>query len=520
MRVQQAPSTTSGAHTKGSTMRKLNNLVHYHRAFWITAALCLLLQMPTAHGASDAKQIEQILNAMETQSENFDPDELIKLGQEGLAVILDVLMPESSGYFRITEQEVALLVKDLGHMHYAKRQSAIKRLIAAGGYVRKQVAVAATSSDLETALNAKAVLHGILNKPVMSDREANSRQTHTYGKAYGRYLATLQDEACWQLIAMRTTQALIADRDSTDGTDDFMWQSFTTLAKRGNDATLSLFRPVIQIKNASRSLWVFQHLRVYSKDGFMPTVLKEIVQTDHVYNETHLRRRLEHIRQHGPDAPYKPTKEEVLAALNELIRNPTGPTTKTFLSYEEAALELLFSLSDDERRVEATIEKTLIKGTIKKGDTHSKSLTIETNGNTRVLLKHISLLKLVSEKAKTRALKAKPVVIKLKYAQAVRARHILFMVKPDDGDNAKAEKRKKAESVRKAIIAGADFVKMANEHSDCPSKRAGGDLGTFKQHMMVKPFEEAAFTSPIGVIGPVIETQFGYHIIEVLERTE
>jgi hypothetical protein len=502
-------------------MKKLNNPIHYRRVFWITLTLCLLFQMPTAHAASDTKHIEQILNAMATQSETFDPDELIKLGQEGLAVILDVLMPESSGYFRITEQEVALLVKDLGHMHYAKRRSAIKRLIAAGGDVRKQVEVAATSSDLETAMNAKAVLHGILNKPVMSDREANSRQTHTYGKAYGRYLATLQDEACWQLIAMRTTQALIAGRDSTGNTDDFMWQSFTTLAKRGNDATLSLFRPVIQIKSASHCHWVFDHLRIYSKDGFMPTVLKDIVQTDHVYNETHLRRRLEHIRQHGPDAPYKPTKEEVLAALNELIRNPTGPTTKTFLSYEEAALELLFSLSDDERRAEATQEKALIiKGTIKKGDTHSKSLTIERNGSTTVLLKHISLLELVSEKAKTEPLKAKPVVIKLKYAQTVKARHILFMVKPDDGDNAKAEKRQKAEALRKAIMAGADFAKMAKEHSDCPSKRAGGDLGSFKQGMMVKPFEEASFTSPIGVIGPVIETQFGYHIIEVLERTE
>ena len=37
---------------------------------------------------------------------------------------------------------------------------------------------------------------------------------------------------------------------------------------------------------------------------------------------------------------------------------------------------------------------------------------------------------------------------------------------------------------------------------------------------MVPPFEEAAFSQPVGEVGPVIETRFGYHIVEVLEKTE
>ena len=107
---------------------------------------------------------------------------------------------------------------------------------------------------------------------------------------------------------------------------------------------------------------------------------------------------------------------------------------------------------------------------------------------------------------------------KLKVPESVHVRHILVGKKSGDDEKARAEKREKAENLRKQILGGADFAEIARNHSDCPSKQAGGDLGTFVRGQMVKPFEDAAFSQKKDEIGPVVETDFGYHIIQVLEK--
>jgi peptidyl-prolyl cis-trans isomerase C len=103
-------------------------------------------------------------------------------------------------------------------------------------------------------------------------------------------------------------------------------------------------------------------------------------------------------------------------------------------------------------------------------------------------------------------------------SEAVRARHILFAIKPTDDTAEKSRKRELADSVRTQLLAGADFAEMAKTHSDCPSKNMGGDLGRFGRRKMVKPFSDAAFSQSVNAIGEVVETQFGYHIIQVTER--
>ena len=80
--------------------------------------------------------------------------------------------------------------------------------------------------------------------------------------------------------------------------------------------------------------------------------------------------------------------------------------------------------------------------------------------------------------------------------------------------------REQCEELKTRIEAGADFAAVAREHSLCPSKRQGGDLGVFGPGQMVKEFDEAVFTGEVGkVLGPV-QTQFGFHLIEITSRTE
>jgi foldase protein PrsA len=93
-----------------------------------------------------------------------------------------------------------------------------------------------------------------------------------------------------------------------------------------------------------------------------------------------------------------------------------------------------------------------------------------------------------------------------KPAQA-HARHILV---PD---------LKTAEKVEADLKAGKDFATEAKDYSNDPgSKDKGGDLGWFKQGMMLKPFDAYVFSAPVGKISQPVHTLYGYHIIEVLDR--
>lgn len=93
--------------------------------------------------------------------------------------------------------------------------------------------------------------------------------------------------------------------------------------------------------------------------------------------------------------------------------------------------------------------------------------------------------------------------------ESVNASHILV------------DSEEKANELLKKIKAGEiSFEQAALENSSCPSGQNGGNLGNFGRGQMVPEFEQAAFDAEIGqVIGPV-KTQFGYHLIQVTEKTE
>lgn len=102
--------------------------------------------------------------------------------------------------------------------------------------------------------------------------------------------------------------------------------------------------------------------------------------------------------------------------------------------------------------------------------------------------------------------------------ESVEARHVLIACAEDADEDARAAAKAEAESVRKSLADGADFAETAAAKSTCPSKDNGGSLGSFGRGRMVPAFETAAFSQEIGEISEVVETPFGYHVIEVTAK--
>ncbi|WJG09248.1 peptidylprolyl isomerase [Aliiglaciecola sp. LCG003] len=75
-----------------------------------------------------------------------------------------------------------------------------------------------------------------------------------------------------------------------------------------------------------------------------------------------------------------------------------------------------------------------------------------------------------------------------------------------------------AEDLKRQLDKGANFQQLAKQHSLCPSKKRGGDLGEVKPGQMVKPFENVVFKKPLLTVHGPIKTQFGFHLIKTLYR--
>jgi peptidyl-prolyl cis-trans isomerase C len=74
--------------------------------------------------------------------------------------------------------------------------------------------------------------------------------------------------------------------------------------------------------------------------------------------------------------------------------------------------------------------------------------------------------------------------------------------------------------LKSEIEQGADFAELAKKHSSCPSGQDGGDLGEFGPGMMVPEFDKVVFSAPINQVQGPVQTQFGYHLLEVTSRTD
>jgi peptidyl-prolyl cis-trans isomerase D len=103
--------------------------------------------------------------------------------------------------------------------------------------------------------------------------------------------------------------------------------------------------------------------------------------------------------------------------------------------------------------------------------------------------------------------------------EQAKARHILIQLPPNADAKADAAAKSKAEDVLKQLQKGGSWTELAKKDSDDPgSKDNGGELGFARRGMMVPQFDNAIFTQKIGDI-KIIKTQYGYHVVQVEERT-
>ena len=86
------------------------------------------------------------------------------------------------------------------------------------------------------------------------------------------------------------------------------------------------------------------------------------------------------------------------------------------------------------------------------------------------------------------------------------ARHILV------------DTEERCNEIKAEIENGLDFAEAAKANSSCPSSRDGGDLGKFGPGQMVPEFDQAIFSGDVGVLYGPIETQFGFHLIDITGR--
>lgn len=97
-------------------------------------------------------------------------------------------------------------------------------------------------------------------------------------------------------------------------------------------------------------------------------------------------------------------------------------------------------------------------------------------------------------------------------------RHILLLTQ-GKSDAEKEEIRVKMEGILARAKQGEDFAELARQYTEDPgSKENGGLYENFPRGQMVPPFEDAAFSVPVGELSDIVETQYGYHILKIVAR--
>jgi parvulin-like peptidyl-prolyl isomerase len=198
-------------------------------------------------------------------------------------------------------------------------------------------------------------------------------------------------------------------------------------------------------------------------------------------------------QQEGLDAESDEGRERLAQARRQVLEQMIDQELIT-----QAAAEMGISISDEE--LEASIAGIIEQSGGEDGFNQSLAATGTTYDDFRQML----LDQLLSEAVYSSVTESIESV-----AEQVHARHILLPT------------REMADEVLARLQAGEDFAYLAREYSeDISSRETGGDMGFFPRGVMPAEVEEVAFGLEVGELSGIVESQFGFHVLQVLERDE
>jgi peptidyl-prolyl cis-trans isomerase C len=237
------------------------------------------------------------------------------------------------------------------------------------------------------------------------------------------------------------------------------------------------------------------------------------------------------------------TEKQVMSAIEQMAKRPMLPDQakqRNTLLFKEALdnLAAIALLKNEARQLNLKVDREkldqqmqAISKRFPSPEEFQKALTAQgmTESDLRKNVEESMTLQLVIDNASKDAPAATDAEIqkfyddnadKFQNPEQVHAAHILLRVDPKANPEQKAEVKKKLEDIRADIEANKiSFSDAAAKYSEDRSNASkGGDLGFFRKGQMVKPFEDTAFATQPGTLSQVIETQFGFHIVKVIEK--
>ena len=102
--------------------------------------------------------------------------------------------------------------------------------------------------------------------------------------------------------------------------------------------------------------------------------------------------------------------------------------------------------------------------------------------------------------------------------EAIHLRHILVRRTESGGGDRQAAARRKIELIKEQLDRGVDFAALAEQHSEEALGAQGGDLGYVQRGEMLPSLEAAAFGLRVGEVSPVVATDYGFHLLKLIDR--